>query len=164
MDLSAWTEFYLVNLLARRALTGLALSEPLVLKLKQAVEAERSDTRFYMYRDVGDNALMLSGFFPDYIARKGVAASYVVSMGTGAYRVTASLSARYDGLGEAYEALSEDFAEFARLIDEVRSLTTLRVAEDTVSLFEHWKKTKSPSTAERLWSKGLVPDRGDYTD
>lgn len=160
LEVGVWTEYYLVDLLYRKTINGLRLEEPLVLKLKSAVEAS-PEGRFVSYRDIGDSALMLSGFFPRHIDRKGVSVSYVVDMGISSYRIVADLSSRYDGMHEAYKDLAEGFVEFVRVLDEVRSMTQLRTGETTLELFEEWKRTKSPSSARRLWEKGLIPLEGD---
>lgn len=162
LQVGVWTEFYLVDLLARKALQ-IPMEQPLVTQLGACLENPRPFERFEGYRTVGDTALLLLGFFGAHVQRKGVNRSYVAAMGSGAYRATAALSGSYDGLTEAYEDLSEGFIEFARVLNEVREMTSLRTPQDLLELYAQWKQTKSPSVAGRLCLRGMifVPDLED---
>lgn len=162
LEVGVWTEFYLVDLLARKA-PLIPMEQPLVTQLGACLENPRPFARFEGYRAVGDTALLLLGFFGAHVHRRGVNRSYVAAMGSGAYRATAALSGSYDGFTEAYEDLSEGFVEFARVLDEVREMTSLKTSQDILKLYAQWKQTKSPSVAGRLCLQGMIfiPDLGD---
>ena len=162
LDVGVWTEFYLVDLLARKA-PSLPMDQPLVTQLGACLENPRPFARFEGYRTLGDASLLLLGFFGDNVPRRGVNRSYVASMGRNAYAATAALSGSYDGLTAAYEDLSEGFTEFARVLDEVREMTSLRTPQDLLELYSRWKQTKSPNVAGRLCLGGMlfIPDLED---
>lgn len=159
LEVRTWTEFYLVDLLARKA-SQVQLEIPLVLQIKAAVEEPQPLARFNHYRDAGDTALLMLGFFGDHVDRRSLSRRYVAHMGAGAYRATAALSASFDGLTEAYEDLSDGFDEFSRVLNEVRELTSLQTPHDIIRLYEALNVTKSPSVAERLCQKGLIVSEG----
>jgi hypothetical protein len=77
--------WYLVNLLGE--LTTIRLpDEPLGLKLAAAAEGgERPGERVRALKEVGDTALVLSGFFAESLARGLVDVDYYVSLGKSAY-------------------------------------------------------------------------------
>lgn len=123
IEVGVWTEFYLVDLLARKA-PSIPIEQPLVTQLIACLESPEPLTRFKGYRAVGDTALLLLGFFGEHTPKRGLNRSYVASMGANAYRATAALSSAYDGLTRAYQDLSEGFTDFAHVLDMVRSMTS----------------------------------------
>lgn len=163
LEVRVWTEFYLVDLLARKA-PNVQLSTPLVLQVKAAVESPEPAGRFKHYQSAGDTALLLLGFFGAYVDSRALSRSYVAHMGSGAYRATAALSDAFDGLTEAYEDLSDGFVEISLVLNEVRELTSHRTPTDILRLYEAMKATKSPSVAERLRREGLVVGVGSDED
>lgn len=163
------TEFYLVHLLtdhARRPAKD-ALDQPLVHRLAAAVEAPRTAERFRLFRELGDAALYVAGFFSDHFTRRGISRDYVVSMGHRGYGEAADLCDRTWGadgaFGEVYPELAESFESYARILDEVRETTALRTPQDIVRLYDRWRRTGSPLLAERLQEHGVFP-QGDGGD
>ena len=119
---SAFTEYYLVNLLAacmqRDALPGPEPGYdemPLALLYVRALEASRFH-RAKLLRALGDGALFVSGFFADSLSRKQVDLSYYRQMGGHAY---ARLS-REDGVFEyepsVFSELAQRFTQFADVL------------------------------------------------
>lgn len=155
LSTGTWTEFYLVDLLARKA-PRVPLDRPLVFQLEACLSSPAPFVRFESYRTLGDVALLLAGFFSDFLSQRGVSQSYVASIGSDAYRATAALSGAYDGLTEAYEALSGGFLEFVRVLDVVREETDLRTPQDILAFYNQWKAVESPSTAEGLYLSGRL--------
>ena len=155
---SASTEFYLVELMARYARTPAAttLAKPLVDRLTEALEADDRTQQFRRFRDLGDCALYACGFFSDHLDRRGVARDYVVAMGNRGYDQAGRL-APGSGFDEAYPELAEAFDLLARVLDDVRENTALRTPQDIVRLYERWRRTGSPLLAERLREEGVFP-------
>ena len=61
------------------------LARPLVERLAAALEAEDRSQKFRRFRDLGDCALYVCGFFSDHLQRRGIARDYVVAMGHRGY-------------------------------------------------------------------------------
>lgn len=154
-----WTEFYLVDLLDRQVARSFPIETPLALQLHDAKEAHTHAEKFARYRKMGDSALVLAGLYTEYLEAKGVSATYVSTMGGGAYTVTASLST--DGYGPVYVELADGFDDFVRVLVEVRESTiSLRTPQDIVRLYDRWRKSGSPALAERLRKEGVYPQGG----
>src|SRR5262245_8151072 len=115
---SAFTEFYLANLLAGSLRGALPAPDPgydetpLALLYVRAMESSRFD-RARLLRLLGDGALFASGFFADSLQRKRVDEGYYRALGGQAY---ARLS-REDGWMEyepsVFAELAQRFGEFA---------------------------------------------------
>lgn len=157
------TEFYLVNLLASQAIrpNDETLRTPLVDMLAQAAEASGTE-RLYKFRELGDSALYVSGFFADHLQRRGVSAMYAETLGGRAYSLAGSLVLRWApaseaAFGDVYVELSEKFGTFVRVFDDVREETALRTPQDIIRLYEKWRQTRSPALAERLEKAGVFP-------
>jgi hypothetical protein len=147
LEVGVWTEFYLVDLLARKA-PSIPIEQPLVTQLIACLESPEAQTRFKGYRTVGDTALLLLGFFGEHAPRRSLNRSYVASMGANAYRVTATLANAYDGLTRAYQDLSDGFTDFAHVLDVVRGMTA---------------QVEPPGLTRGLYLNGVVfvPDSDD---
>lgn len=164
VEAGAGTRRYLVELLAavgagRRRTPG---HVPLALQLAEAREAPAGAERLRLYREIGDDALCLSGFFSDHLERRGLSADYVHSMGEGAYQsagVLALHSSSEAARSQVYRELAGSFPTFAQVLDEVRESTVLRTPQDIVKLYDKWRRTGSPRIAERLTEEGVYPTR-----
>jgi len=151
------TQCYLVDLLAGFASDARrdTLEAPLVTLLAEAAQAPTSAERFRRFREVGDTALYVCGFFSDRIEARGVSRDYVVRMGGRAYGAASDI-AQY---GAVYEELATKFDPFARVLDDVREMTVMRTPQEIVRLYERWRRTRSPLLAERLHAEGVFPQR-----
>jgi hypothetical protein len=159
---SAFTEWYLVNLLAA-CVKGDALppaepgfdETPLALLYIRALQASRFE-RARLLRLMGDSALFVSGFFADSIHRSLVDLDYYRTMGGRAY---ARLSEdERQGLGPVvFRELAGRFTEFADLLQEVSETSRLTTAASVVKLYERWAQTGSRRAALLLSERGINP-------
>ncbi len=159
-------EFYLVNLLSQVAVLPAErlLTRPLVELLADALEAQGAE-RLRRYRQLGDLALVVCGFFHDFLRRRGVSRNYAVELGGRAYSQAGNIAqltgrTREFALADVFLSLAEDFDSYARLLDDVRETTQLRTPQEIIKLYERWKKTSSPLLAQRLEQAGVFPQRG----
>jgi len=150
---------YLAHLLERfgSARGGRWLGEPLALLWSRA-ESEVMAQRSRRFRELGDHALLLDGFFTELYERRGVAASYVRAVGRSAYRRSASLSGA--PARTVLEQLATRFAEWSTLLEEVRARTALGSDVAVEDLVARWMLSPSPRNRARLLRRGLVPIRG----
>lgn len=157
------TEFYLVNLLADYAVRpdDAMFGKTLFDMYAEASEATGAE-RGRKFRDLGDNALYVSGFFADHLAARGVSRSYAITMGERGYSVAGSLMQRWGsssepGFSDVYVELADHFEKYVLVLGDVREETALRTPQDIVRVYEKWRQTKSPVLAAQLERAGLFP-------
>lgn len=155
------TEFYLVELLVKQ-ISAPIKQEPLVSQLEEALCATSPYEKFIRFKDMGDSALFLVGFYEEHCARRGTSKNYVATLGGTAYK-SASLLAG-DGMRSVYVTLSEGFNDFVHVLDEVRDVTEAKTPNYVIRLYEKWQQTGSPSAAIRLQRQGLFPVTGARKD
>jgi hypothetical protein len=159
---SAFTEYYLVNLLSACVHGELPPSEsgfdetPLAVLYIRAVQASRGE-RTRLLRTMGDTALFVSGFFSDSLSRGLVDLGYYKAMGGHAY---AQLSREDSKLGvgaTVFSELSGRFCEFADVLAEVSETSHLSTNKSVLRLYERWVQTGSRRAATLLAERGIAP-------
>ncbi|MCC7535760.1 MAG: hypothetical protein IT379_06085 [Deltaproteobacteria bacterium] len=164
VEATEMTAFYLVNLLEEFGHSSQAeerLARSLTLMLADAVEVPSGTERFQRFRELGDTALYVTGFFRDYLARRGVDRSYVVTVGGRAYGSAAALcrivrvqSVEYS---DVYEELANKFDLIGDVLSEVGDTASLRTNRDVLRLYDRWLRTRAPHLARELAREGLFP-------
>jgi hypothetical protein len=159
---SAFTEYYLVNLLAA-CVNGEALpapepgydETPLALMYVRALQASRAE-RARLLRSLGDTALFVSGFFADSLHRRLVDLDYYRALGGRAY-TQLSQEERAAFAPEVFRELASRFMQFADLFAEVSESSRLTTNASVVKLYERWEKTGSRRAALLLVARGINP-------
>jgi hypothetical protein len=159
---SAFTEYYLVNLLTA-GVHGDPLppepgydETPLALLYLRSLNASRSE-RTRLLRATGDAALFVSGFFADSLMGKAVDLGYYRAMGGQAYLRLSQEEARAPLGGGVFSELARRFTEFADVLSEVSECTRPNCPRSVVALYERWLQTRSRWAAELLAQQGLTP-------
>jgi hypothetical protein len=160
---SAFTEYYLVNLLTACVQVGAFPAPepgydetPLALLYLQALKASRRERR-RLLRAMGDSALFVSGFFADSLAGKLADLAYYKTMGGHAYlRLSHEEVVLQPGNG-VFSELSRRFTEFADVLAEVSEGTRLSGNRSILALYERWLQTGSRRAAALLAERGLAP-------
>lgn len=154
------TVFYLVELLANLGTTSRHdRGRPLALLLADASGATGAE-RLRRFRELGDEALYVGGFFADHLEHRGVSADYVNRLGASAYETASRLatrSATEATRADVYRELASLFSPLTKVLDDVRESTALRTPQDIVRLYDKFRRTGSPRIAERLGAEGLYP-------
>jgi hypothetical protein len=160
---SAFTEFYLVNLLATclRAAGGAAREPgfdetPLAVTWVRALRAARAE-RARLLRAMGDTALFTAGFFADSLTRRLVDFDYYRAMGGRAY---ARLSEDEPPAGfgaHVFGELAGRFTQFSDVLAEVSESTRVATQQSIVKLYERWTRTGSRRAARLLAERGITP-------
>jgi hypothetical protein len=161
---SAFTEYYLVNLLAhcvhKDGLPEIPDETPLALIYIQALQASRFE-RARLLRTLGDTALFVSGFFGASLARSLVDFAYYRTLGGKAYRSLSEAKSPFSS--DVFGELAGRFMEFADLFSEVSEASHLTSNQSVIQLYERWEKTGSPRSARLLAELGLAPVLGSGT-
>ncbi len=160
---SAFTEYYLVNLLAS-CIRGDQLpvpepadvETPLALLYIRAVQSSRAE-RARLLRAMGDTALFVSGFFADSLQRKLADLQYYHAMGGHAYaRLSHENASAF--APDVFDELAGRFAQFADVLWEVSEASRINVSNHAVlQLYERWLQTGSRRSADLLASRGIHP-------
>jgi hypothetical protein len=161
---SAFTEYYLVNLLTECVHTDPYLVEPgydetpLALLYAQALQASHP-RRARLLRAMGDTALFVSGFFSDSLKRGLVGLDYYRAMGGHAYARLSRADTPLGFGGDVFSELATRFVAFADLLSEVSEASRLTSQASVLRLYERWAQTGSPRAAALLAQRGIVPVR-----
>jgi hypothetical protein len=149
------TAFYVVHLLASFVQRRADDSEPLALKLAQALDEGGLQQRTTL-KQIGDVSLFVAGFFSDSMRRKLVDVDYYSAIGGYAY----STLSRYetDRYSPVFAELAENFAGFVDVITEVSERSACTSNADLLRLYEKWLKTGSPRSGQLLVERGVVPN------
>lgn len=114
------------------------------------------------YRELGDRALYLVGYFRDSLARSAVGPRYYADMGAAAYhRVDTVLKLRFhDAFGPVFGELAGRFRDCVAVLDRIRAHQDAQ-PDQLARLYDAWLRTGDPETAARLRRRGLLlPDGG----
>ena len=164
VETSAFTEYYLVDLLARwaegranRAADPGTDAMPLSMLYLRALSAAARE-RARLLRAMGDTALFVSGFFPESVVGRVGDLRFYRRLGGDAYR---RLSREPDDHGaftpDVFSELAARFQEFADVLTLVSEASRSSSPASVLRLYEHWMQTGSRLAAERLAREGLVP-------
>jgi hypothetical protein len=152
------TRYYLVQLLASRARIDVSPAaqgdEPLALRFVRALESGGVQQRLAL-RGLADDALFVSGFFPDSLSRRVVDVDYYASVGGYAYQQLSAWAS--DSLSPTYAELGRRFIAFADVLAEVSESSGLTSDADLMRLYERWVLVGSPRTSEQLRRRGIIP-------
>jgi hypothetical protein len=160
---SAFTEYYLVNLLTR-CVNGEALpapeigydETPLALLYLRALETT-SHHRARLLKTAGDTALFMSGFFADRLAGKTVDLSYYRAMGGRAYARLSHEDQTLPFGPSVFLELADRFVQFADLLSEVSEASRLGSSRQVLALYDRWRQTGSRRAAALLAEQGITP-------
>lgn len=165
VPVSESTEFYLVNLLttfvdARRLPGPAGVSTTLVELLASALECRR-ERQLKAFRELGDFALFVSGFFSESLNRRAVDVDYYVATGGRAYGQASRLAANLP-TGEVFDDLSRHFVAFMDVIGDVGEKSQITGKSDTLLLqfYDRYLRTGSKRARRKLEEAGLIPISG----
>lgn len=162
LSTSAFTEYYLVNLLTscihgeRLPAAEGDLDAPLALLYIRAMQSSRPE-RTRLLRSMGDTALFISGFFADSLNGKLVDLQYYRAMGGRAYaRLSHETASAF--VPPVFDELAARFAAFADVLWEVSEMSRINVSNHSViQLYERWLQTGSRRSAGLLADQGINP-------
>jgi len=136
---------------------------PLAAMLAEAVEAPSTRDSDRALQRLGDVALFMAGFFPDYLARRPVDVDYYIRMGGSAYGTLADRSRTTShaiGLADIFAELADKFASFVEVLGHIADLGRQYTSSDIMRLYELWVATGSRRARERLDALGVQVSPG----
>lgn len=177
-DVSEEGRFYLCNLLVERSHDdrGDAVDTLAELQIAAVHEHQQRDRgrAVVRWRQLGDQALYVSGFYPDSLSRKSVGVDYYVTMGRAAYERLARMlgpimgpgrgeaEGGHKGFDEIFAELALSFEQCSEVLGEVRTALAQRRAavsdRELLRLYEEYLATGSARALRRLRTLGLMPE------
>lgn len=147
---------YISTLLASYVTSARLTDKPLAVRYLEALAMGRAE-QTARFRELGDMALFISGFFSDSLKGKLVDIDYYILLGANSYGYVASL--HRDGADTAglYEELSEKFKLFVDVLSEVSERCRLTSSTDILRVYERWLATRSAHAAKILRDQGIEP-------
>lgn len=155
LPLSGEIKLYLANLLTERTRADRKTYEESTLAelYGRAYNAPRHHAAV-VYRELGDRALYVVGFFPDSLQRSLVGPRYYIDMGASAYYRTHDW---FQGaFGSTFADLSRQFEDCVVLLDTVRG-----TEHDLSLLVEEWHTTGDTLAKKKLFRAGLIVTSSD---
>ncbi|MGB0639359.1 MAG: hypothetical protein ACPGTU_08505 [Myxococcota bacterium] len=154
--------FYLSNLLVERGRASETDLPQTLVELQIRAREEGGAAAVGAWRELGDRALYMSGFFRASLHRKNVSVEYYLSMGSAAYQQLAT-ALRWSGAGggfeHIYEELAGQFETCSAILQRVRDAVRAHSNSEILKLYEQWLATGDPLVADRLSKLGVVPMR-----
>jgi hypothetical protein len=148
------------------------MDRPLTFLLDEALHTTDLGERFDRLRGLGDGVLYAMGFFGDHFEARGIAPSYLISIGSKAYGSAASIltTGSRPSLQSAeptpmdlYGELARKFEAFVAVMSEVADATVAFGAKNSQGLvraYERWLKTGSDRLADALSGHGILHRKG----
>lgn len=162
LDLSDETSLYLASLLTERARTDRpAPPEATLAELHAAAAQSPPASQIRCYRELGDRALYLVGYFREHVAHRAVGVSYYQDMGAAAYhRVDVAFKAFFsDAFGPVFRELADKFRGCVEVLAHVR--TAEQSEPDLLArLLDEWQRTGSEQSAAQLRRLGVLIPKG----
>lgn len=157
---SANTVYYLSNLLAEQGRADESNAPTTLVELRQKASEAPHAEAVSLWKRLGDQSLMVTGYFREHLERRRLSRDYVATMGTCAYgALERILTGPRGGFGEVFGELAGKWGTCADVIAEVRDEACERSDRDILKLYEEWLSTGSPRVAERLRELGVIPIR-----
>ena len=157
-------EFYLVHLLVefshRDDVADMYRDEPLVVLHRRAAAAPLA-TQLTLFKQLGDYALYVAGFFAEFIEKSLVHMDYYLAMGVAAYNNLAQLSVaarKPQALTQLYGQLAAGFMPFVAVLTQVSHRARQRNSSDIdlLKLYDRYVRTQNDRARQMLEGRGLL--------
>lgn len=172
LSISNDTSIYLASLLADRARSDRpGPPEQTLAELHASAAHAPPGAQASRYRELGDRALLLLGFFREHLDRRRrlVGPGYYEDMGAAAYHHVDLVLKRWfsDAFGPVFRELAEGFRGCVAVLDRVRARTPSEARADEfdalLGAYDRWLAGGARGEAATLYAGGLILPR-DPTD
>jgi primosomal replication protein N len=151
--------YYITNLLVERSRAQEAGPKRLV-DLHFEARAADHVRAVRAYRELGDEALYVSGFFRPSLERRMVGVRYYQDMGAAAYDTLSRLMmvpGVVGDLAKVFAELADGFVGCSEALAQIREGMSGQSDQDIVALYERWLSTGDQHAAARLRELGIEP-------
>ncbi len=167
VEASEFAEIYLVNLLATYHASDRNLHDggeelfekPLALMLLEANEGDDRN-RIARLKQVGDSALIISGFFSDSIRKSLVDLPYYISIGGSAFATLADMHDKHATFADLYQELSLKFAAFVDVLATIAPWNHAFTNEELLQLYMRWIQSGDERLRQFLERRGIDTSAG----
>jgi hypothetical protein len=154
--------YYLSNLLVERGRAPEQSAPETLVDLQIQAREQGGAVAAQAWRELGDRALYISGFFRASLNRQTVSLDYYLSMGAAAYHHLSSAmrwSGSSGGFDVIYGELAQQFLACSTVLQRVRDEVRATTHADILQLYEQWITHPDQGTAEQLTALGVMPMR-----
>jgi len=123
-------------------------------RLLEATQVSRDEQK-RIYKDVGDTALFLCGYFAESTQKKLVDAHYYSQLGRSAYQNLNGVVPKFFDVPSFYSMLSTSFGPLTDLISKLASLD--RFGKENYLNFRKILSASEEPTPEEYFSSGVIP-------
>ena len=151
--------YYITNLLVERSRARESGAKRLVDLHFEARSAPQAEA-VRAYRELGDEALYVSGFFRQSLERRIVGVRYYQDMGAAAYDTLSRLMKVPGVVGDlarVFSELADEFVGCSEALAQIRESMRGKSDQDIIALYERWLSTGDQHAAARLRELGIEP-------
>ena len=148
-------EYYLVNLLAVFAQELNQVDSPLAILFLDSITTPDAPKRYRQLKQLGDFALLVSGYFSDSLKRKLVDVDYYIGLGSNAYQALSSISINISAFQQTFEELGDQFPRYVDVLSEISENSGMQNNSDLLRLYEKYLKTGSERLKTKLQEAGI---------
>jgi len=148
-------EYYLVNLLAVFAQELNQVDSPLAILFLDSMNTPDAPKRYRQLKQLGDFALLVSGYFSDSLKRKLVDIDYYIGLGSNAYQALSSISINISAFQQTFEELGDQFPRYVDVLSEISENSGMQNNSDLLRLYEKYLKTGSERLKTKLQEAGI---------
>ena len=151
--------YYITNLLVERSRARESGAKRLVDLHFEARSAPQAEA-VRAYRELGDEALYVSGFFRQSLERRIVGVRYYQDMGAAAYDTLSRLfkvPGVVGDLARVFSELADEFVGCSEALAQIREGMRGKSDQDIIALYERWLSTGDQHAAARLRELGIEP-------
>jgi hypothetical protein len=153
------TVLYLARLLSERASAAQNDATPTLAELHGRAAHAPPGRQASVYRELGDRALYLLGFFREHLdrVRRPVGPDYYRDMGIAAYDRCDQVLKRWfaDAFGPVFTELSREFEACVRVLSSVRTHDGSR-EDDLVAAYERWLLATDAVPTDSPRTSGII--------
>lgn len=159
LEISDDTGLYLATLLADRTRSDRpAPPEETLAELHAAAAQAPPAKQASTYRELGDRALYLLGYFAESLQRRLVGPAYYAEMGVAAYhRVDLLFKVLFsDAFGPVFGELSREFRGCVDVLSDIRDAHRRDHPNELMQLYTRWLETGDKAVEAELRERGLL--------
>lgn len=140
---------YLTLLMTRAAIEPPSWDPTLTELYMESLEADKI-RRLFLFKEIGDKALIFSGYFPESVEKKS-SIDFYISMGSKGYS-----QAYYIIDNPLYLEMANTYDDLVKILNEVAEAGKHYSDEEILAIYSDWISTKNPTLERKLNRRGFV--------
>jgi hypothetical protein len=155
LDVSQETEFYIVNMISEFSTEKMKEANPRNEPLSLVYRRLQHKLDYETSKGLGDFCTYISGFFPVYLAKKGML-EFHIEKGRDFYNMA---SASPEGNREVFWEMVGKLPRIVDVLNDIR-YRNLGSDEEIIRIYDLWQQTGSKRLKKMLEINGIMPEEG----